>query len=299
MKLVLANNQSEKFRTFHQQIQESRHLYDYIGYTSLLFFFDQNVSRFINLENNQSTDYYDGVYLNGYLATPELAVTMAQVLRHNGIRHVNSELDESPALTKLSAYARLAAQDVSLPRTYGGSAAALAKGITAGHVDLPLPIILKRADADRGIDNYKLDSYERAAEILSSEDGQSLWVIQEFIPNDGFYLVSYYGGEAKFSIFRSLEERPDHNQELAHMYKPKGGANASLVELSELPAVVRETADRAVRAVNRQIASVDLLYSPDQGRAFVLEVNYNPQLVTIETFKDVRQQAFLEAIENL
>lgn len=299
MKLILANNQSEKFTTFYKDIQKGEELFDYIPYTSLLFYFEAGKSNYVNVENGKSLDYYDGIYLNGYLNTTELAVTMAQVLEHNDIRYVNKELASSPTFTKLSAYAKLAAQNVSIPRTFGGSAHGLIAGIEANILDIPTPFILKRADADRGIDNFVLDSYDRAREILAENEGRSLWVIQEFIPNDGFFLVSYYDSKPKFSIFRTLEDRPDGKKELAHMFKPKGGANASLLEINELPSAVLEQSNKAIAALNRQIASVDSLYNPETEQAYVLEVNYNPQLVTIETFKEVRQQAFLDAINDL
>lgn len=299
MKLVLANNQTQKFVDFHKTIQADEKIYDYIGYKSLLFYFEKNVASFINVENQQSHTHYTGVYLNGYLSTPELAVTTARVLSHNNINYVNHELGTAPSLTKLSAYAALAANGVSIPKTFGGSAYALLSGIENKHVTIATPFILKRADADRGIDNYKIDSYERAVDILRDQEERSVWVIQEFIPNDGFYLVSYYDAKAKFSIFRSLEVRPDGKQELAHMFKPKGGRNASLLDIDELPSVLREESDAAIATLNRQIGSVDLLYSAERNEAFVLEVNYNPQLVTIETFKEVRQQAFLDAIKDL
>lgn len=299
MKLVLANNQTEKFVSFHQSLQADGKIYDYVGYQSLLFYFEKNKTRFINVENFEDQAVYTGIYLNGYLSTPELAVTLARVLDHNEITYVNRELGSAPSLTKLSAYAALAAKGVSIPKTFGGSAYALLKGIQQAVVTISVPFILKRADADRGIDNYKVDSYERAIEILSSEESLSLWVIQEFIPNKGFYLVSYYDGLPKFSIFRSLEERPDGKQELAHMFKPKGGRNASLLEISELPQALLSESNAAIAALNRQIGSVDLLFDDSQGQAYVLEVNYNPQLVTIETFKDIRQKAFLDAIKEL
>jgi glutathione synthase/RimK-type ligase-like ATP-grasp enzyme len=164
---------------------------------------------------------------------------------------------------------------------------------------LSFPVILKRADADRGIDNFKVKSAEQAAEILGDQEEESLWIIQDFVPNDGFYLVSIYHGEPVFSIFRTLEERPDHNELKAHMYKPKGGLNATLIEIAELPASVRETSVKAAAAMNRQIASVDSIYVPSEDKTYVLEVNYNPQLVTIETFKEKRQEVFLDAISKI
>ncbi len=302
-KLVIANNQRDLFVDFHRELQAGRAIYDYIGYRSLLFEFavlgDQSVVSFSNVETGDSMDMYGGVYLNGYLSTVELATTAAITLDAQNIPYVNKELGNAPSLTKLSAYAKLAAAGVQMPHTFGGAAYALLAGIRSGRINLPLPLIVKRADADRGIDNYKFDTYEQITAMLEKQDERSIWVIQEFIPNDGFYLVSFYHGKPEFVIFRALGERKDKREDLAHMFKPKGGRNASLLEVTDTPRSIVDTSQRAADVLNRQFASVDSLYDPITEKTYVLEVNYNPQLVTIETFKDVRRKAFLDAIETL
>ena len=66
-----------------------------------------------------------------------------------------------------------------------------------------------------------------------------------------------------------------------------------------MPQAVIEASCLAARAMNRQIAGVDCIYNYENDTAYVLEVNYNPQLVTIGTFKEVRQKAFLDALDAL
>jgi glutathione synthase/RimK-type ligase-like ATP-grasp enzyme len=301
MKLVLANNQSEEFKNFHQSLQADAPLYDYAGYTSLLFEFSVKPEgaqlSFINIDTLKKHNDYNGVYINGYLNTPEIAATVATVLDANAITYVNRELANAPSLSKLTMYAKLANAGVQIPHTYAGSAYAI-RG-AKDQVALEFPAILKRADADRGIDNYKVTSFEEAVELLAGHDERSLWILQSFIPNDGFYLVSVYNDIPAFGIYRSLEERPDGNAQKAHMFKPQGGANASLVEISDLPQSLVSVSVAAAKAMNRQIASVDSLYDKSSDTTYVLEVNYNPQLVTIQTLKEVRQEAFLKTIREL
>ena len=158
------------------------------------------------------------------------------------------------------------------------------------------PAVLKRADADRGIDNYKVKDWPEVENLLGSQDERSIWLLQKFLDNNGFYLVSFYDSQPAFCIFRSLEERPDGNAQKAHMFKPAGGANANLLELDEVAPAILASCQKAIDTLNRQIGSVDCIYDPHTGKAYILEVNYNPQLVTIETFKDVRIKAFLESL---
>ena len=302
-KLVLANNQSKKFVSFHTELQNDEQLYDYAGYKSLLFHFYSDGSEkklsFLNVDTNAASSDFSGVYINGYMHVPELAATVATVLDANDIPYVNRELQNAPSLSKLTAYAKLAARGVSIPDTLAGSAYALIAHVIAKTEKTEFPAILKRADADRGIDNYKVYSNQDVLDILTDQDPLSIWVLQEYVPNDGFYLVSFYNSKPVFSIFRSLEERPDGDSTRAHMFKPKGGVNASLLEIADVPSAIVATSQKAIEAMNRQIASVDSIYDPVTDRVYVLEVNYNPQLVTIETFKEIRQEAFLEAIKNI
>jgi glutathione synthase/RimK-type ligase-like ATP-grasp enzyme len=301
MKLVLANNQSETFKDFHQSIQADAPFYDYAGYKSLLFEF--NVSSgvkhlsFVNVDTSKKHSDYTGVYINGYLNTPEIAATVATVLDANGITYINRELANAPSLSKLTMYAKLVNAGVQIPHTYAGSAYALRSA--QNQITLEFPAILKRADADRGIDNFKVKSFEEAVALLADHDELSLWILQSFIPNDGFYLVSVYNNVPAFGIYRTLEERPDGNEQKAHMFKPKGGANASLIEIADLPSSLVETSVAAANAMNRQMASVDSLYDKATNTTYVLEVNYNPQLVTIQTLKEVRQKAFLKTMREL
>lgn len=302
-KLVIANNQNQPFVDFHAQLQGDKELYDYIGYRSLLFEFDSgSVSspmHFWNVENGARSESYGGVYLNGYLSTVEIATTAATVLDSQSVDYVNRELQNAPSLSKLSSYAKLTASRVSIPHTFGGAAYALLAGFSQKLITIPVPFVLKRADADRGIDNFKIDSYEQAVTLLQDQPERSLWVVQDFIPNEGFYLVSVYHGSPEFTIYREMGERRDGRKDKAHMFKPVGGKNASLIEIKDTPeAVIRESLG-AVKAMNRQIASVDSLYDAAMKKAYVLEVNYNPQLVTITTFKEVRQEAFLRALNQI
>ena len=302
MKLILANNQSERFTSFYKGLQsQSSEPFDYAAYETLLFCFDHDSTepvRVIDVASGKDLADYDGVYLNGYLNTYELAASMATCCRALGIAFVNQEMADAPSLSKLTTYAKLAAAGVRVPKTLAGAKAALVQG--RNHIaELTFPLVLKRADADRGIDNYKVASAAEVFEMLAAHEPRSIWILQEYVPNDGFYLVSFYDQKPSFSIFRSLETRPDGDPHKAHMYKPKGGANARLVEIAELPAAVLGACQRAMDVMNRQIGSVDCLYDPQTGNAYVLEVNYNPQLVTIETFRDTRVQAFLDGIQQI
>ena len=303
MKLMLANNQSEKFRAFHDELRrEAGDFYDYSGYRDLLFLFDTEGERraqFFNVDTGRWSHEYDGVYINGYLGTPDMAVTVAVVLDSEGVGYANQELKDGLSLSKLSGYAKMAAKGVMIPRTYAGARGAVLRGVEMGVVEMSYPAVLKRADADGGIDNFKVKSADEVRDILVEQDEVSVWVLQDFIPNDGFYLVTFYHDEPKFAIFRSLEKRDDGDGQLEHIFKPKSGENATLMEVDEVDGRIVEESAKAIRAMGRQVASVDSIFVEETGKTYVLEVNYNPSIVNMQVFMDVRKKSLLDALRRL
>ena len=125
MKLILANNQSDKFVDFYKDLQKNvSELVDYSSYQDLLFSFDSNSERRLNVINMASereiTDY-SGVYINGYLNTYELAAATAVACEKLNVPFVNRELSNPPSLSKLTMYAKLAAAGVNIPNSLAGS----------------------------------------------------------------------------------------------------------------------------------------------------------------------------------
>lgn len=299
MKLILDNNQSDRFRAFYADIRtRSGDAMDHIGYRQLLFSFyeaqDQPI-RVRCLQTGKDVQDYDGVYINGYLHVIELATATALACQYLQVSFVNKEFANAPSYSKLTGYVKLAAAGLPFPPTIAGSQAAI---LTADDtLTQPLfPAVLKRADADRGVDNYKVSSFEETKGLLADHDQNSIWILQQFVENDGYYVINFYNGEPAFGIYRTLEARPEAQK--AHMYRPKGGSNATLLKVTDIPAVLLKAATASLAAMNRQIGSVDCLYDPNTEQVNILEVNFNPQLVTIETFKDVRAQAFIDNLRR-
>jgi glutathione synthase/RimK-type ligase-like ATP-grasp enzyme len=300
MKLILANNQSEQFVAFHKEVQANDPLYDYAGYGSLLFYFDSSTCTFMNLDSDRRAEEYDGVYLNGYLKTPEIAFSAATVLSKHSVPFVNTELKNAPSLTKLSSYAKLAAVGVPVPATYAGTAAVLTRAAHDNILDaVSYPCILKRADADRGIDNFILNDQAAVLEKLHQGGEDSIWLLQQFIPNAGFFVATYYHDKLEFGVFRAQMERTDKDVTKQHMFKPKGGVNATFLKPEEVPREVADVSYAAARAMKREIASVDVVKDSSTGEPYVLEVNYNPQLVTVSIFRDERIKSFLNGIRHI
>lgn len=300
MKLVLANNQTKKFTEFYQSINElSNDTIHYRGYNNLLFKFGflNKPIKLINVLNNRDISDYKAVYINGYLKNPELAYAVAITCQALRVPFINSELNNPPSLTKLTMYLKLAAANVAIPPTIAGTKKAVLHYLS--NTTSFFPVVLKKADSERGKYNYYVSSPEVLKELLSEHEKTSLWIAQAMVKNKGFYRLETYNYKPKLCIYRSLEKRPDNNPLKRHIYKPRGGANARLIKLNALPNELKLLAEKSCRALNRQIAGVDCLQDEVTKRFLVLEVNYNPQLVTIETFKNLRINAYVNFLNNL
>ncbi len=301
MKLVLANSRSKTYTDFYSRLQaENPGLFDYTLYNDLLFAFDGAAAVPIivrNLVTGKMLTDYDGVYMKSYITSYELGSTVAICCQALSIPFLDHELATPPSLSKLTAHAKLAAAGVRTPQTYAGASSAIMRAAN----DLPnsfFPAILKRANADRGVDNFTVASAADVAELLEQQLPKSVWLLQQHIVNDGFYRVTLYANELAFCIFRSLGPRRDGEVRKAHMYKPSGGANASLVAVADMPPEVITACQQAARAMDRQMAGIDCIFDPATRQAYVLEVNNNPQLITTTTFQTERAAAFVESLKK-
>ena len=299
MKLLLSNNQSQKFVDFHAELQSQEEVYTYSSYNDLLFYFEKGKATFISLSNGLRAEEYEAAYITSYQNSLELATAAAITLDYANVRYVDSQLRSSVSMSKLTEYARLAVHDVSIPATYAGTIGALRKGIVSGYVQPVYPVVLKRADADRGVDNFVIDTPDQLFKKFDSSDESGVWVLQTFIENNGFYRLMFYNDELSTIVYRGAHTREDGNTEKRHLNKPKGGVNAQLLAPHDISEELIEESRKACKAMGREFAGVDALSSIEDNRPYILEVNYNPQLVTVNAFKDVRADEFLKAMKNL
>ena len=299
MKLVLANSQAQNYTDFYARVQaDNPDLFDYTLFADLLFSFGGAKPISVrNIATGRELQDYDGIYIKSYSTSYELAATVAICCEALHIPLMDHELVSPPSLSKLSGYAKLAAAGVSVPETIAGTTSAITRALKPLSADF-FPAVLKRASADRGRDNYMVQSKRDITELLEPHNPDSVWLLQRHIANDGFYRITFNAGELAFCIFRKLEPRSDGDPRKAHMYKPNSGSNATLLKSHEVPPEVLAESEKAAKAMDRQMAGVDCLFDAAHKMAYVLEVNNNPQLVSTSTFQDVRIAAFVESLKK-
>lgn len=302
MKLILSDGQSVKFKNYFKALsQEHSFEFDYSGYKEILFSYIEDETS-IKAEaylfgTGKNLSDYSGVYFKSYELRPDIANSLAQILDKNHIKYIDNEVGRAISSSKLSMYTKLAVANLRIPNTYAGHTKALRKALVDGIIIFKNKKVLKRADADRGIDNYLVNNSEEVLDILDSKP-PSIWLLQDHVENDGYYRIMIYGQEAKLAIYRKLMPRPDKNKMKSHMYRPKGGENAELVKVGDLDEKLLQLSLKAAETMNRQIAGVDVLISKKNNKAYLMEVNYNPELVNLSTFNKERESALVEYLRN-
>lgn len=299
MKLILSNNQSKKFKQFHDDLQQGAEVYTYVSYKDILFYFDVGRVTFITIGNGLYAHDYEAAYITSYQNCLESAIAVAIVLDAVHVHYVDSQLRHSISTSKLTEYARLGAHGVSIPKTYAGNVTTLISGINLGYVTLEYPLVLKRATADRGIDNFVIDTQEQLLNKLQSIEDTEIWILQAFVANKGFYRLTFYENELSTIVYRATHVREDGNQEKRHLNKPKGGVNAQLLAPHDIDTQLIDESVKACKVMGREFAGVDALLGVADNRPYILEVNYNPQLVTVQAFKEERANEFIKAMKKL
>lgn len=247
-------------------------------YKKLNFEVDQNNCPRISLPDGRDLADVGLVYFKAYNLYPEHALAIAKYLQFNKVPFIDKELVESVSRSKLSELFILANNGISVPQT---------KVIT-GFKNLPFyaelansfgaKFVIKDAFADRGKNNFLVIDSDSYAKVLDCLNGSSIFIIQKFIENDGFLRILLMGGEAVQIVKR--ESVAHRNPLKAHLNKPCGGINAYELDIVSFDTDVMTLARHAASIMRRDVAGVDIIQDKNSKKWYVLEVNYNPEVVS-------------------
>jgi glutathione synthase/RimK-type ligase-like ATP-grasp enzyme len=199
----------------------------------------------------------------------DAAFALALYLESKSVKFWNQEALLQRSSTKLSAMMQLSLAGITIPGTLFSmnKQAVLAK-------QQQFPCIAKACSASRGNDNHLVTDSLMLESIIPA-DTISTYLIQEFIPNDYDLRIICFGGKPSMAI-----KRQRTNAE-THLNNTSQGAQASQIELHEIPAQVLTNTEKISKIMQRQMAGVDWLIANDgSGQYACLEVNAIPQLTT-------------------
>jgi glutathione synthase/RimK-type ligase-like ATP-grasp enzyme len=269
----------------HQTVPAS---YQSLSYGSLLFHLAPRNIQVTTLPSEQDIAQSDLVYLKTHQDNAEQAKAVAEYLHYKAVRYIGHEIGQDSAGGKLSEYMRLAAYDLPIPTSIAATPNVLKDRYEELVHELGQPFVLKDSSSDRGKDNFLIDSAAAFTKVLADKSEQYIYIAQRYIANDGYIRLLVTGHEVALAIGRTPSVSEDPLK--AHLNQPRGGANAALLALDEIPPHVQDIGTRAAAVMQREIAGIDLIQDRETKEWYVLEVNNAPQIRS-GTFIDEKLKA--------
>jgi glutathione synthase/RimK-type ligase-like ATP-grasp enzyme len=218
------------------------------------------------------------VYFKAHSLYPEHAGAVARYLQYRHVNFIDKNVAHFISRSKLSELFILATSGICVPamKVYSNGLDDVTYDEISTHFE-SAPIVLKDAFSDRGKDNYLVTNAQDYIEAAKRLAGSKVIIAQKYIPNNGFTRVLIAGDD----IVQVVERTPtDHEDPLkSHINKPHGSANARELKPDEYSADVTTLARKAALALDRTIAGVDLIQDKETNKWYVLEANYNPELL--------------------
>lgn len=235
---------------------------------NLLFVVNEDKIDIIDTDNNRPLGEYDSIYFRYWGDAQGAAMAVARFCTIKGIPFVDTETLRVGSFNKITQHVNLHEADVPIPRTLMGNPTVLTANYET--YGFKFPLILKSVSATRGRDNFLAkDANEMAAIFESLPD--KLFVMQDFIPNDGDYRVLVMGDKVVLVIERKAKGD-------SHLNNTSQGGSAVIVPNDALPQEVLDASVRAAQFFGREIAGVDMVRSLADGRYYCFEVNRSPQI---------------------
>lgn len=212
------------------------------------------------------------VYLKSWEVMPEEACALANFLFYKGVPFIDT-LALGTGISKLATMFRMWGHGIAMPNSiYIRRADRLKEFLASEYASiLGERFIVKDIIGAKGRMNFLVDRKE-ANDILDNNE-QVHFICQRYIPNDGDYRVGVYVDDARFIIKRVGSGD-------SHLNNTSAGGTASYVPVEEAPKQLIQTAQKASRAAELQIAGVDVIRDRVTKKWYILEVNQGSQIVT-------------------
>lgn len=231
------------------------------------------------------------LYIANWRINPEIAMAIVTYLQRNNVPVINPEIGRYLPMTKLGEFVMMSNKDIPLPDSLFIRHKHIKRLIKKNKLPFAFPFIAKSTNGSMGSNNWLIKSSADLEQAMA-EAPDSLFVLQEFIPNDFDYRILVFGGIPRMVIKRSRQSND------THVNNTSKGGDGMFVDLKDMDPKVLDIAIKAAEAVGRtELGGVDIIINSETGKPYVLEVNKSPQ---IETGSNVQRKldVFSDYIEE-
>lgn len=238
---------------------------------------------------------YDLVYLRGVSGENIFtATTIAICLEKLSVKFFDRlYAGAGPHRTKLGSLALLAGENLPVPKTVFYADKKPSDHFRELSRILGLPFVAKEMSLQRGKGVHLINKIDDLKTLPEKSAGGSLneYFFQEFIEKDHEYRILVLGNKV------GVWEEKIAGQAGQFRYNVALGAKEIFFKADQIPAGLEEVAVKAAKALNIQIAGVDLMLERKTGRVYLLEVNRGPGL-TYEENVSPEFKALAEFLER-
>lgn len=244
-------------------------------YENLVYLLDDSSSKVLNQVAGYDIADFDLAYIKRTGVNTHHAVACSMHLRRHGKKCIDMEYSSSmnPTSNKLIEHMQYSIAKLPFPETV------IVTKLTSLAVfdtynSFSFPVILKSLTGTRGAQNYLVKSKEDALRIIDeSDEANTEFALQPFIPNESDYRFLVLGFETKLVIERSRDKNAEH-----HTNNTSMGAQAKLIPLEQIEEKLIILANKSAKAFMRNVAGVDIMINSETGAPVILEVNRSPQI---------------------
>ena len=230
----------------------------------------------------QSITAFDLVYFRTSDNNKPIAIPLALCLKQLGTRIIDTALLHSISSSKSYQYALFYKIGIPFPHTFIAYADRMIKIESLLKKKLTYPFVVKAVGARKGQNNYLIKNKAELFTTLNNHEPEALFVAQEFIPNDFDFRVLTTGYVATLAYKRIRAKDTD-----SHLNNVSQGGSREIVELASIPKLV-SVAERASKAIKREVCGVDIVLDKDTGKFYMFEANAAPQIDFPPALKAVR-----------
>jgi glutathione synthase/RimK-type ligase-like ATP-grasp enzyme len=246
-------------------------------------------------ETGKNLKELSALYIANWRINPEIAMAISTYLGRHGVPVINPEISRYLPLTKLGEFILMSDKDIPLPNSVFLRHKHIKRAIRKNKLPYDFPFIAKSTNGSMGSNNWLIKSNEDLEKAML-EAPDSLFVLQEFIPNEFDYRILVFGGVPRMVIKRS------RLNDDTHVNNTSKGGDGAFVPLETMDPNILEIAVKAAAAVGRsELGGVDIVINSKTGKPYVLEVNKSPQIETgsnVQRKLDVFSDYVMERIDE-
>lgn len=258
--VIIGSTLSENSKDLEKEINLRGHKVDFLKFSDIVFEYNSKLQNFDIKKGGVSLLEFDVFIFRGYNKSFVEAQILAKWLVDNKKIVIDEFLSKKFVPSKIFEAMMFSKNKINHIQTFYGVGEKSLEKIVA---EMIMPIVVKPVDAQKGQGVEKFESGAKALEFLRKNSRG--YMVQKFIPADGDIRVVVVNGRALGAMKRFVGEN-DFRSNVSL------GAKTRKVELNSN---LRDISEKAAKAMNYEIAGVDVM--EQKGEYVVLEVNHTPE----------------------